>query len=310
MEKIPINIITGFLGAGKTTAIINLLRQKTSDDSWAVIINEFGKISIDTKTVQSVSDSKNVYEITGGCICCTAKEYLNETLLAVIQSGKYSRIIIEPTGLGGVDMVSEIVASQTILDLKPIICLVDINLVQQPKLMMIPIFRAQIAKSARIIFTKTDLISDDSVITELKERFLKSFPKSDISYEKLNISLLEGVSVKTEIPKQKFSLIDPNLSATNFWQKSYTFDISNIFDSNKLRLLFQNHSSIIRAKGFIRTEMGWKLLNFTLSECLFEDAVDCIETEFVIIADKSESDLMNILTDEIGNALITSELTI
>ena len=303
MKKIPVNIITGFLGAGKTTAIINLLSQKTTDEQWAVIINEFGKISIDTKTLQSASDSENVYEIAGGCICCTAKGYLNETLEAVIQSGKYSRIIVEPTGLGGVDMVSEIVASQTTLELKQIICLVDINSVQKPKLMMIPIFRAQISKSNIIVFTKTDLISDVSFLSELKQQFLKSFPESDILNEKLNISLLDGNLLKDETPKPKFSFIDPNLSATNFLQKSYTFDLSNIFDSNKFRLLLQKHLSIIRAKGFIRTEKGWKLLNFTLTECLFEDAEDCMETEFVIIMDKSEPNLMNIMADEIAKAI-------
>lgn len=299
MGKIPVNIITGFLGAGKTTAIINLLSQKTTDDQWAVIINEFGKISIDTKTLGSASDSKNVFEITGGCICCTAKGYLYETLDAVIQSGKYSRILIEPTGLGGVDMVSEIVIKQFILELKPIICLVDINLVQKPKLMMIPVFRAQIAKSDLVIFTKTDLIFDDSVLLDLKVLFQKSFPETHISNEKLDLSLCDEALFKSEIPKMKFSLIDPNLSATNFLQKSYTFDCSNIFDSNKLGLLLQKHISIIRAKGFIRTEMGWKLLNFTLTACLFEDAEDCRATEFVIITDTSEPDFIDIFADEI-----------
>ncbi len=303
MEKIPVNIITGFLGAGKTTAIINLLRQKATDDPWAVIINEFGKISIDTKTLQSASDSENVYEITGGCICCTAKGYLNETLERVIQSGKYSRIIIEPTGLGGMDMVSEIVASHTNLVLKPIICLVDINLVQKPKLMMIPIFRAQIAKSDGIIFTKTDLISVDSVVSELKEQFLKSFPGTYISNEKLNLSLLDGTLVKNEFPNRNFSLIDSNISTTNFLQTSYVFAHSNIFDLNKLRLLLQKHPSIIRAKGFIFTEKGWKLLNFTLTECIFEDTADCLETKFVIITDKSEPGFMDILEDEIRKTI-------
>jgi hypothetical protein len=93
------------------------------------------------------------------------------------------------------------------------------------------------------------------------------------------------------------------LSATNFLQKSYTFDYSTIFDSTELILLLQKHISIIRAKGFIRTEMGWKLLNFTLTECLFEDAEDGMETEFVIIMDKSEPYLANILADEIGKTI-------
>jgi len=305
MKKIPVNIITGFLGAGKTTAIINLLSQKTTDDKWAVIINEFGKISIDTKTLQSASDSENVFEITGGCICCTAKAYLNETLQTVIQSGTYSRIIIEPTGLGGMDMVSEIVNSQLLLQLKPIICLVDINLVQNPRYLMIPIFRAQIEKSDYIVLTKTDLISDHLVLSDLKDQFLKSFPKSKIKCEKLNLTLLDGTSVKAEIPKQKFFLIEPDVTTRNFWQKSYTFDISNIFDSNKLSLLLQKYTSIIRAKGFVKTEMGWKLLNYTLSDCFYEDAEDCIETSLVIIANQPEPDFKKEINDEIVNTIIT-----
>jgi G3E family GTPase len=60
MEKIPVNIITGFLGAGKTTAIIHLLNQKLSDEQWAVIINEFGKISIDSQTLKSSTVKGNV----------------------------------------------------------------------------------------------------------------------------------------------------------------------------------------------------------------------------------------------------------
>lgn len=302
MENIPVNIITGFLGAGKTTAIIKLLSQKTTDDQWAVIINEFGKISIDTKTLRSASE--NVYEIAGGCICCTAKGYLNETLEAVIQSGKYNRIIIEPTGLGGVDMISEIVDAQPHLFLKPVICMVDINLVQKPKLMMIPIFRAQILKSDIIVFSRTDLISDESVLLELKQQFVESFPKADISGIGLNISLLDSDLLKVSVDGKisKFSYIDTNLSVANYLQKSYTFDSTILFSSTKLKTLFRNHHSIIRAKGHILTELGWRMLNMTLTECIFELCEDCEQTEFVIIADKSEHDLDNILGSEILNA--------
>jgi len=305
MEKISVNIFTGFLGAGKTTAIINFLSQKTTDDKWAVVINEFGKISIDSQTLCSASESENIFEITGGCICCTAKGYLNDTLQAVIQSGKYSRIIIEPTGLGGVDMVSEIVESHPTLLLKPIICLVDINLVQKPKLMMIPIFRAQIAKSDIIVFSKTDLIPNYTVLSELKQQFVESFPNANISSIGMNSSLLDYdmLIAGNKRKSSKFSYIDPNLSATSFSQKLYTFDSKLIFHTDKLKTLFGNHLSIIRAKGYIQTEMGWRMLNLTLTECLFEVCKDCEQTEFVIIADKSEHDLDVVLDFDILKAM-------
>jgi G3E family GTPase len=107
MGKLPVNIISEFLGSGKTTAIIKLLSLKATDEHWAVIINEFGKISIDSQTLRSISNVGKVFDISGGCICCTAKGYLKENIEEIIQSGKYSHIIIEPNCLGGIDMVSE-----------------------------------------------------------------------------------------------------------------------------------------------------------------------------------------------------------
>jgi G3E family GTPase len=306
MKTIPVNIITGFLGVGKTTAIINLLSEKTSDEQWAVVINEFGKISIDSQTLQSVSESKNIYEITGGCICCTAKGYLSEALQTIIKTGKYSRIIIEPTGLGGIDMVSEIVASQLTLSLKPIICLVDINLVNRPIIMKTPIFSTQVAKSDIVVFTKTDLISDITVLSKLKEQFLCLFPKTNISNDRINTSLLDYdiKNNKVENSEPKFSYLATDLSITNFWQKNFTFDTTNVFDTEKLGLLFRKHSSIIRAKGYIRTEIGWKLINYSLTECNFESCEDNKLTEFVIIADKSEPDLVNLIDSEILQTMI------
>ena len=234
MIKIPVNIISGFLGAGKTTAILKLLSQKANDEPWAVVINEFGKISIDTKTLQSASDSENVYEIAGGCICCTAKAYLNDTLQSVIQSGKYSRIIIEPTGLGGVDMVSEIVESQPALFLNPVICLVDIQRVTNPKLNRIPVFRAQISKSDWVVFSKTDLISDHPKLFELKQQFLTLFPTASITDE-ITLSMLDGKLENkiTAIPQLALSYLNSDSSTTGFFEKNYTFEASTVFDSQK-----------------------------------------------------------------------------
>ena len=307
MIKIPVNIISGFLGAGKTTAILKLLSQKANDEPWAVVINEFGKISIDTKTLQSASDSENVYEIAGGCICCTAKAYLNDTLQSVIQSGKYSRIIIEPTGLGGVDMVSEIVESQPALFLNPVICLVDIQRVTNPKLNRIPVFRAQISKSDWVVFSKTDLISDHPKLFELKQQFLTLFPTASITDE-ITLSMLDGKLENkiTAIPQLALSYLNSDSSTTGFFEKNYTFEASTVFDSQKLSFVFQKHASVIRAKGFVNTETGWKLINYSLSECNFEPVDLQPQTQIVIIADKSESGLETTLEKEISEAIIST----
>jgi G3E family GTPase len=51
LERIPVNLITGYLGVGKTTAIVNLLKEKPEDEKWAVLVNDFGEVSIDHLTL-------------------------------------------------------------------------------------------------------------------------------------------------------------------------------------------------------------------------------------------------------------------
>ncbi len=95
-------VITGFLGAGKTTLINKLLANAALEDT-AVIVNEFGQIAIDHLLVEKSSD--DIYEIAGGCLCCTVRAELAETLADLVdrlQTGKINnlaRIIIETTGM-------------------------------------------------------------------------------------------------------------------------------------------------------------------------------------------------------------------
>jgi len=68
-RPIPTNLISGFLGAGKTTAILHLLRQKPADERWAVLVNEFGEIGVDGALLGN-PDEVFIREVAGGCICC------------------------------------------------------------------------------------------------------------------------------------------------------------------------------------------------------------------------------------------------
>lgn len=305
---IPVNVISGFLGAGKTTAILQLFQQKKSDELWAVVVNEFGKISIDSHTLRSYSPTGKVFDISGGCICCTAKDYLNENLEEIIRTGIYSRIIIEPSGLGGIDMVSEIVASKPKLLLKPVICLVDILSLSNRKLLMNPVFQRQIAKSDTIIFTKTDLLLDNQELNDLISRFKINFPNVNIYNNfNLDISLLDASNNEkhfTELNKE-YKIIDPTLSADNYLQMNYTLDVDMIFDSKALRKLLNEHDCIVRAKGLIRTTDGWKLFNYTLTQCNFESCEPCNQNELVIIADKSDPDFIENMNDEIKKTILS-----
>ena len=73
LSGIATNIITGFLGAGKSTAILDLISNKPRDERWAILVNEFGEVGIDGGLLET-NHAEEVYirEVPGGCMCCTA----------------------------------------------------------------------------------------------------------------------------------------------------------------------------------------------------------------------------------------------
>ena len=102
-KNIPTNIVTGFLGAGKTTSIIGLLAARPADETWAVLVNEFGEVGIDKALITGElgdCDDVVVLEVPGGCMCCTAGISMNIALSEIIFLVQPDRILIEPTGLG------------------------------------------------------------------------------------------------------------------------------------------------------------------------------------------------------------------
>ncbi|CVI63998.1 MULTISPECIES: CobW family GTP-binding protein [Agrobacterium] len=101
-DRIPVSIITGFLGAGKSTLLNRLLKDPAMSDA-AIIINEFGDVSIDHMLVESAGEG--IIELAEGCLCCTVRGELVDTLAELmdgIQTGKLKpvkRVVIETTGL-------------------------------------------------------------------------------------------------------------------------------------------------------------------------------------------------------------------
>ena len=132
VREIRVSIVTGFLGSGKSTLLNRLLKDPALKNT-AVIINEFGSVGIDHLLVESSSDG--IIELSDGCLCCTVRGELTDTLADLIdrfQSGKIQnlrRIVIETTGLADPAPVMQSVLGHPILSqnlrLEGLITLVD-----------------------------------------------------------------------------------------------------------------------------------------------------------------------------------------
>ena len=131
MKPVPTHIITGFLGTGKTSAIMHLLQNKPSTERWAILVNEFGEVGVDGSLFSGqFTESKGIFirEVPGGCMCCTAGFSMQVALNLLLARAKPDRLFIEPTGLGHPLEVLTLLSTeyyQSLLSIQKIITLVD-----------------------------------------------------------------------------------------------------------------------------------------------------------------------------------------
>jgi G3E family GTPase len=167
--KLPVTLITGFLGSGKTTLISRLLKHPAMNRV-AVVINEVGEIGIDHDLV--TMSSENVSLLANGCLCCTVRTDLQDTLRQLFgqrragQIPDFDRVVIETTGLADPAPVIQTLASDTMLGaqyrLDGVVTLVDaVNGAGQ--LLTQPEAEKQAAVADLIIITKEDIASPDDV---------------------------------------------------------------------------------------------------------------------------------------------------
>ncbi|MDL2406349.1 GTP-binding protein [Rhizobium calliandrae] len=162
-QRVPVSILTGFLGAGKSTLLNRILKDAEMRDA-AVIINEFGDVGIDHLLVESSGDS--IIELSDGCLCCTVRGELVDTLanlMDAMQTGRIrplKRVVIETTGLADPAPVMQSIMGNPIIatnfDLDGVITVVDaVNGLQT--LDNHEEARKQVAVADRLIVSKTGL---------------------------------------------------------------------------------------------------------------------------------------------------------
>ena len=165
---IPVTILTGFLGAGKTT-LLNRILNGNHGLKVAVLVNDFGSINIDAELVVGVES--NVISLANGCICCTIRDDLIETVMETINRPERPEyILLEASGVAepsGIAMTFNNPDFRDRIRLDSILCVVDAEQVfAAPETMELKIF--QMAYADMVILNKVDLVDRDQ-IDKIKE---------------------------------------------------------------------------------------------------------------------------------------------
>ena len=163
-DLIPVNLIIGFLGVGKTTAVRRLLAGHPGGEKWAVLVNEFGEVGVDGALL--TEQDAVVQEVAGGCLCCVAAPAFTTGLNRVIRQHRPDRVLIEPSGLGHPAQVLDTLTGPLyadILEVQATICLMDARHLSSPRHVGHQNFQDQIHLADVLVANKADLYGPDDL---------------------------------------------------------------------------------------------------------------------------------------------------
>ncbi|RKD91826.1 CobW family GTP-binding protein [Mangrovibacterium diazotrophicum] len=277
-KRIPVTIITGFLGAGKTS-LLNALIKQHSDLRFAIIENEFGEIGIDGALI--VNASENLFELSNGCICCSLQDGFYATISTLLSAqSQFDHLLIETTGIADPDSVIQPFLNSTAIqqsfELNSVVCVADAQNLED-LIDEYPEIRKQLATADVVLLNKSDEVNPDYANAVFRSIALINPTATTRTVQHANIQNLEllnsfsyrsknvedsvmnfrEVSFLRNTQLQKTSVLQKNgdtksrhnihsegfIIPGSFKQETFLFWIKNF--------LFFNRNTIFRIKGLI-----------------------------------------------------------
>ena len=281
LSHIPTNVITGFLGSGKSTVILDLLKQKPDNENWAVLVNEFGEIGVDGSLIEHSTETSGIYirEVPGGCMCCTNGLPMQMAMSMLLARAKPKRLLIEPTGLGHPVEVLSVLSSpyyENVLDLCATVTLVDARKLSDERYTSHTTFNQQLEIADVIVASKADLYGEPEY--RQLEQYLETnggmdgktlqvsrggqLPLSLLTSKAQSLpdprSMPEPTSTPTDIdtpPLPPEGYMRLSNSGDGFSSHGWLFDAGYVFDKQSIESLLQS-TDAERIKAVVITEQG------------------------------------------------------
>ncbi|MFM8272436.1 MAG: CobW family GTP-binding protein [Gemmata sp.] len=296
MTSVPTNLITGFLGVGKTTAVIDLLQRKQKGSRWAVLVNEYGAVSIDDALIEgSAPEGVTVKEVGGGCVCCASAPFLPVAIHFLLLEARPERLIIETTGLGHpAKLLDSLRMSYNArLDVRATIGIVDPHDFAKPEMRDNPIFVDQIQMADVLVMNKLDAAAPE-LVSDFQSWANGLFPPKlliagttqgrldpawlDLSANDERLGVRPDPPPRPDVPGERNTATDlPNgMNAQRYFSPrpegrgaggigqeacGWVFPPGAVFDEAKLLALLANTKGVTRLKGVFHLPDEWAAVN-------------------------------------------------
>ena len=304
-KAIPTHIISGFLGAGKTTVLQHLLSQKPENEIWAVLMNEFGQIGIDQQLMPQ-SNGFAIQELLGGCLCCSSQLPMQIALSRLISENKIDRLFIEPTGLGHpAQLLEQLTEPHWLqhLSMRSLVTVIDGSRLHDSDWSQQNLYQDQLKAAQVVVISHQNKMTDGDIFAlETLKKEYEAYQQKWILTSQGNLSIIEVDQIYTGKKRliQPLLKIQKNLTANEQpvikqlpyhyvesaqgysvagWKlpKSWTFNFYDVLD------LLCEQKDWLRIKAVFNTNEGWKSFNFNPNQFNYQTAQEGIDNRIEII---------------------------
>ncbi|MDY4560371.1 MAG: GTP-binding protein [Peptostreptococcus porci] len=313
MKKTEIEIISGFLGCGKTTFIKKIISESEDFSNTVILENEFGEVSIDGEILQR--EGVKIKEINAGCICCSVAGDFAKSLIEIKDMFDPDKIIIEPSGVGKLSEIISICNKYPeTFQLNKIITILDLKNFLMFLTNFGEFYIDQIENANMIIFSRfTDAVNSGTDLVDIENKIREINPKVNIISKEWDNFSIEDLFVE----KKKMKKLDmfshhhhhhhhedghcchcssENKESNNDFE-SITIAINNEISRETLTNILNDfesgkYGSIIRSKGSVPIEKGSLQFDYVPGEIRINDKSYDTKCHVVIIGEKLDREAL------------------
>ncbi|OYD25595.1 CobW family GTP-binding protein [Oceanimonas baumannii] len=237
-DAIPVTLLSGFLGAGKTSYLNRRLLPNLPPDS-LILVNDFGSINIDAELIEYRDE--RIMQLSNGCICCTLGGSLAERLAELLRQPVLpASLLIEASGIANPTRIADLVRLSPRLQLQELVCLVDASQAERhsrdPRVR--EVWQQQIDAATHLVINR---LTTDLALPPALAALLSGHPAS--------IEKEAGAAISPAPATQV-----PRFTRTGAWQ-SFSLNLDQPIDGDRLAALFAEYADVlVRAKGIVQRQ--------------------------------------------------------